>query len=254
MEIISSLPEFYSNGPNRHNNGDDAHSSHWSGLSTYSGYPHPVPTNNISTPQEWRRQTPLDYPTHLLTNTIAYNGPVLSPGVSQPSAVGEIASSSHISLQQQLLDPMKSKSAPSRGKLTDHEPIKSAKPNQCLQCLHCFHTMAQLNLHCKDSKHVAFKCKCGATFGRSADLGRHLAPYQSTNHPAFPCSLCIHRRGKDGFWRKDHLAQHLCTYHRVTYENTSVEDATPMVHASPRTGHSNNGCLREPAAGFDLRM
>lgn len=239
---LSSQPDLYWNGHNGHNYGDDANSPYCNSLSPYPGSSHPlplVPTNNISTFQELLRQTPpghlngSSYPTHhpasgdidpsLLTYNMADDSSVL-PGVSQASAVGEIAPNLHIPLQQQLLDPIKPDSAPFRGKLTDHEPIKSAEPNQCLQCLHCFHTMAQLNRHSKDSKHAAFKCKCEATFGRSADLGRHLAPYRSTD-PAFPCTLCTRRSGKDGFWRKDHLIQHIRTYHRVTSENfMSVED------------------------------
>lgn len=259
---LSSPPDYYENG---HTYGDDARSSqrnYWNGSSPYlwSSNPfHLVPTNNINTPQGWLRQTPpgdligSSYTTHNpapgdtdpspLTYNVADYSP-LFPGVSQPSAVGEIAPELHIPLQQQLLDPIKPNSAPSRGKLTDHEPIKSAKLNECLQCLQCFDTKTQLSRHMKGSKHPPFRCKCEATFGRYADLVRHLAPYRSTN-PAFPCNLCTRRTGKDGFWRKDHLTQHIRTYHRVTSEITSVEDrqqwknVTP-VRASPRSDFSNN--------------
>lgn len=170
--------------------------------------------------------------------------------------VDEMVPELHIPLQQQLLDPIEPNTAPSRGNLTDHEQIPSAMPNQCLQCFQSFDTMTQLDRHRKGSKHVAFKCKCGATFGRYAELVRHLAPYRSTN-PAFPCSLCTRRRGKDGFWRKDHLTQHIRTYHRITSEHTSVEDCQKWMNAtlvrhSPRSGRSNNGRLRGPATFFDL--
>lgn len=254
-----SYSDFYDNG---HNYGDDAHSSqpnYWNAFSPYPGssnLPLLVPTNNINTPQEWLRQTPPgDYttphpaPGDIDPSPLTYNVADYStafPGVSQPSVVGEIAPELH-----------KPSSAPSRGKLTDHEPIKSAKRNQCLQCLQCFDTMTQLNRHRKGSKHVAFKCKCEATFGRYAELVRHLAPYRSTN-PAFPCNLCIRHRGKDGFWRKDHLTQHIRNCHRVTSENTSVEDrqqrknATP-VRAPPRSGRSNMAASegRLPDSAFE---
>lgn len=272
---LSSPQDFYENG---HNYGDDAHSSqriYWNEFSPYPGSSNPpllVPTNNIDIPQEWLRQTPPgdltgsryttlqpapgDIDSSSLTYNVADYSPVF-PRVSQPSAVGEIAPELHTPLQQQLLDPIKPNSAPSRGKLTNHESIKSAKPNQCLQCLQCFDTMTQLNRHRKGSKHAAFKCKCEATFGRYAELVRHLAPYQSKN-PAFPCSLCIRRRGKNAFWRKDHLTQHYRTFHRVTPENTSVEDGQKRknakpVRASPRSGRSNMTASegRLPASAFE---
>lgn len=254
---VSSPPVFYENYS------DVAHSSqrnYWHGFDPYPGSFNPlplVPTNNINTtPEEWppgdltsssynnHHPSPRDMDPSRLTYNVADYSPVFS-GVSQPSAVGEIASELQIPLQQQLLDPIEPNTARSRGKLTDHEPIQSAKPNQCLQCLQSFDTKTQLNRHKKDSKHAAFKCKCGATFGRDAELVRHLGPYRSKN-PAFPCSLCTRHRGKDGFWRKDHLAQHIRTYHRITSENTSVEDRqqwgkATLIRDSPCSGCSNNG-------------
>ena len=159
---------------------------------------------------------------YVLLYNVADSFPVL-PRVSQLSAIGKIAPGLDLPLQQQLLDPTETTTAPSQGQLTDHEPIQSTKPNQCLQCGECFDTMTQLSRHGKDSKHAAIRCKCGTTFGRHAELVRHLGPYQSTT-PRFPCSLCTRYRGKDGFWRKDNLIQHIRAYHRISSEITTDED------------------------------
>lgn len=109
-----------------------------------------VPTSNINTtPQGWLKQTPpgdltgSSHATHhpafadvdpaRLTYNVADYSPVL-PAVSQPCAIEEMAPELHIPLQQQFLDPVVPNTAPSRGKLTDHELIQSVKLNQCLQC------------------------------------------------------------------------------------------------------------------------
>lgn len=173
---------------------------------------------------------------YLLTYDVADSIPV-PPGVSEPSTVGEIAPGLGLPLQQQFLHPIEDFTAPFRGKLIDHEPIQSAKPNQCLQCKECFDTMTQLNRHGRDSKHAAIMCKCGATFGRNAELVRHLGPHRSTT-PKFPCRFCTHHRGKDGFWRKDHLIQHIRAYHRITSENTADEDRQPRKNC--RSGRPKN--------------
>lgn len=142
--------------------------------------------------------------------------------VSQPSPIGEIAPGLDLPLHEQLLDPTETTTAPSQGQLPNHEPIQSTNPNQCLQCGECFDAMTQLKHHRKDSKHAAFRCKCGKTFGRHAELERHLRPHQSTT-PRFPCSLCTRRKGEKGFRRKDNLTQHIRTYHRISSEITIDE-------------------------------
>lgn len=245
----SSSPPDYSlpwNQDNKgHNYGVDAHSSQLNypnrSFPYYESFNHVPPSainNSHSTFFEPLNQiatgyltesslTPLD-PTAGVTEpyVLLYNAAdsfSVLPRVSKSSEVGEIASGLDLPLQQQLLDPAETTTAPSQGKLPSHEPIQSTKPNQCLQCGECFDTMTQLNRHRKDSKHAAIKCKCGTTFGRHAELVRHLGPYQSTT-PRFPCSFCTRYRGKDGFRRKDKLMQHMRGYHRITSEIKTDED------------------------------
>ncbi|KAJ9392077.1 hypothetical protein DTO063F5_836 [Paecilomyces variotii] len=75
------------------------------------------------------------------------------------------------------------------------------------------------------------ECSCGRSFTRSADLKRH----QTTVHyPVFqncPVPKCA-RKGKNGFPRKDHLNEHLRSYHRINIAKREVPKKKPAKEES----------------------
>lgn len=97
-----------------------------------------------------------------------------------------------------------------------HGPIQNTEqPNTCQKCTQSFPSIAKLERHAKQYKHEAFKCKCGNPYARLDNLKRH---WDQT--PKFSCPHCSKYTGAKAFVRKDHLTQHLHTYHR--HSSTSI--------------------------------
>ncbi|MCJ1349904.1 hypothetical protein MMC31_008147 [Peltigera leucophlebia] len=127
----------------------------------------------------------------------------------------------------------------------DHEPVKSAFPNTCMECNQSFKKVNDLYYHCRRESHAAFMCKCGERYTRSDVLNRHV----KTNRPEpqkYTCPHCKSRRGGKSFKRKDHLTQHIRGYHHIgTHESYNVRDQG--FYLCP---HSNCPQYREPES-FD---
>ena len=90
---------------------------------------------------------------------------------------------------------------------------------QCVECDEVFRSSQAVNDHGGRSGHNPFSCICGSAFSRSDALSRHLkAKAPSRKLPQHPCPHCRRHRGMDGFRRRDHLIQHLRTYHKFEAE------------------------------------
>lgn len=74
-----------------------------------------------------------------------------------------------------------------------------------------FRTNFALDQHAKETKHQAYKCKCGTTFNKHSALQRHINTKDTPN--TFACTLC-----DDSFARKDKLKDHCRLYHKVKGE------------------------------------
>ncbi|MCJ1346085.1 hypothetical protein MMC31_004297 [Peltigera leucophlebia] len=127
----------------------------------------------------------------------------------------------------------------------DHERVKSAFPNTCMECSQSFKHAYLLHHHCRDESHAAFMCKCGERFTGSGVLSRHV----KTNRPEpqkYTCPHCKSRRGGKSFKRKDNLTQHIRGYHHIgTDEFNPLR--TLFLYLCP---HSNCPQYREPES-FD---
>ena len=95
-----------------------------------------------------------------------------------------------------------------------HGPAGPNSGRICHECGANLKTQILLINHADATKHEVQKCKCGKRFRRPGDLSRHLEEFDSKN-AKFPCSHCRRHRGGEAFKRKDHLTQHLRTYHHI---------------------------------------
>ncbi|KAI1164562.1 hypothetical protein F5B18DRAFT_615217 [Nemania serpens] len=77
-----------------------------------------------------------------------------------------------------------------------------------------------------------FKCLCEKQFTRLHTLKRHIQGTQK-HLPVYPCSECAAYQGQHGFKRKDHLVQHLRSFHKYGH------DELPTVFA-PRNARRLN--------------
>lgn len=105
-----------------------------------------------------------------------------------------------------------------------HSQIEPHGGLTCAECGQVFKNRNQQQLHANDSQHSPFLCACGATFSRLDVLYRHLESH-AKDLPKFPCKNCKRHRGKDGFRRRDHLVQHLRSYHK--FDNEDINKACP---------------------------
>ncbi|KAI1389205.1 uncharacterized protein F4822DRAFT_443895 [Hypoxylon trugodes] len=85
----------------------------------------------------------------------------------------------------------------------------------CVQCHCAFPNNAQLNKHAKDTSHKSYECTCGARFGRSDALVRHINA-KSGGASKYTCEYCGPRKG---FYRPDHLNQHMRLCHAANAED-----------------------------------
>ncbi|KAI1561384.1 hypothetical protein PtrEW4_010634, partial [Pyrenophora tritici-repentis] len=101
--------------------------------------------------------------------------------------------------------------------LEAHE--RSVHPNlpRCDECSKLVRSNYELNYHVGNSGHIPYACKkdgCASKFTQSAGLTRHMRKHQ-VDAKRFPCKYCKKYRGKNGFKRRDHLAQHVRNYHHI---------------------------------------
>ena len=103
----------------------------------------------------------------------------------------------------------------------DHERVKPADPNACMECSQSFSNPSQLGQHCSDEVHTGFMCKCGKGYARLDVLYRHLTTYDPDLRK-YTCPHCNSHSGRKSFKRKDHLTQHIRGYHHIG--NTHHDD------------------------------
>ena len=113
-------------------------------------------------------------------------------------------------------------------------PAGPIDQRSCASCLQVFTTRRNLETHGRDAGHSAFRCHCGGWFARYDSLQRHIAAKHltssGTTRPSFPCPVCHAHDGDKAFTRRDHLTQHLRTFHRF--------DAKGISHFRVRSGRS----------------
>ncbi|KAI8960874.1 hypothetical protein F5Y11DRAFT_367117 [Daldinia sp. FL1419] len=98
-----------------------------------------------------------------------------------------------------------------------HQQVLGLCRNLCRECGASFPTQSALRWHAADSRHSPFECSCGVRFSRLDTLKRHFNSFREDVSP-YPCDLCKHHKGKNGFKRRDHLVQHLSGYHGLDEE------------------------------------
>ncbi|KAI1454809.1 hypothetical protein F4805DRAFT_477296 [Annulohypoxylon moriforme] len=111
----------------------------------------------------------------------------------------------------------------------DHQLVQGPVPYSCNQCLASFKKNSQLEEHARQSKHEVFTCSCGKRFARRDAFVRHQRSFLENGEP-FPCTFCKRHRGKNGFRRRDHLIQHLSSYHK--FDSDKIENIVPVERLS----------------------
>lgn len=99
----------------------------------------------------------------------------------------------------------------------EHERVKSAYRNTCMECSEPFKSLNLLNDHGARESHTVFMCKCGKGYTRSDVLDRHLKSYQPELRK-YTCPHCKSHSGGKSFKRKDHLTQHIQGFHHIGTE------------------------------------
>ncbi|KAI1780678.1 hypothetical protein F4818DRAFT_13819 [Hypoxylon cercidicola] len=108
--------------------------------------------------------------------------------------------------------------------VSDHHQIQGPSPFSCAECNSQFPDLTTLEEHIQVQRHRRFKCSCGKNFSRTDPLKRHCASYRKDTEK-FSCTFCKRHRGKHGFTRRDHLVQHLSSYHK--FDPEEVEKICP---------------------------
>ncbi|KAI1454038.1 hypothetical protein F4805DRAFT_477860 [Annulohypoxylon moriforme] len=84
----------------------------------------------------------------------------------------------------------------------------------CFECLGQYKTNEELRKHGVREGHDPYACACGSKFSRLDALNRHITT-KSPHAPKYPCEYCYDHQGRNGFYRHDHLVNHLRNYHRI---------------------------------------
>lgn len=103
----------------------------------------------------------------------------------------------------------------------DHGHVRTGSGHACDECNLEFSSGTKLSEHGRDKQHSPYACKCNQKFSRLDVLNRHLSKYQP-GQPTYPCSHCKRHTGDQGFKRKEHLTQHLQSYHHIGLEEPST--------------------------------
>ncbi|KAI0403023.1 hypothetical protein F4802DRAFT_328767 [Xylaria palmicola] len=112
-------------------------------------------------------------------------------------------------LNRELADDVARRARP----MTGSHARKGPDISVCIACQTLCANNASLCEHGKTKKHSPYGCICGGTFTCLYGLERHIASMNKV--PKVLCSLCTCDEAARTFSRKDHLLQHLKSFHRI---------------------------------------
>lgn len=92
---------------------------------------------------------------------------------------------------------------------TEHTRREGFAAHCCLVCNLSFQSNSELENHAQATRHSAFSCTCGTSFGRYSSLARHI---NSNTGSGYHCGLCEDRT----LPRIDKLYDHLRDGHKVS--------------------------------------